>query len=482
MTSATLLFPHQLYWPNPALAKDREAWLVEDELFFGQVDFHPLKRILHRASMKAYQARLEDNGYTVRYIEHAAHVSLSELLQTPSVDEWHVADPNDYLLEKRLDQSGKKWRRYPSPGFLLERETAVQDLQAKDRYHQTDFYMRQRRRHQILLDANGKPTGGQWTFDGQNRKKLPKGIEPPPPWMPDDNAFVTEARQYVAANYGQSTSGSFPWPVTHADAERVLLDFVQNRLHAFGDYQDALDPERPFLYHALLTPALNCGLLTPRQIVDAVLDRHADEPVPLNALEGFLRQIIGWREYLRGIYLLEGVTQRNGNFWGFEAGLPPAFARGETGFPPVDDALRKVKRFAYAHHIERLMVLGNVLLLAEVHPDAAYRWFMAQFIDAYDWVMVPNVYGMSQYADGGLITTKPYLSGSNYIRKQSHYPKGDWCAEWDALFWRFIWTNHAVFLANPRMAMMARLAEKMDPGKRQAHLDLGEAVLARWRE
>jgi deoxyribodipyrimidine photolyase-related protein len=177
-----------------------------------------------------------------------------------------------------------------------------------------------------------------------------------------------------------------------------------------------------------------------------------------------------------------GVEERTRNFWGFEAPLPEAFRRGQTGFPPVDDAIRKVKRFAYAHHIERLMVLGNYLLLTETHPNEVYDWFMAEFIDAYDWVMVPNVYGMSQFADGGMMSTKPYISGSNYIRKQSHYKKGSWCEEWDALFWRFVWVHKDIFGANPRMSMMVRTAERMSPEKLQKHLETAEVYLREIRQ
>lgn len=482
MPEASLVFPHQLFHPHPALDRDRPVYLLEDDLFFGQLDFHPLKRILHRASMKAYQVELEADGYTVHYVDHADLGKLTEWVQQQDVDRWHWSDPCDYLLERRLQRAAPDGVVHPGRGFLLDREEALERIKAGKRYHQTDFYQRQRKQFDLLMDG-GEPLGGKWTYDTENRKKLPKDLEPPQPWMPGSNAFTKAAADYVAKTWDvdRSAGDNFPWPVTRKDARKVLEDFVENRLHAFGDYQDALDPNRPFVFHGLLTPALNIGLLEPMEVIKAALDRHEADPVPINALEGFVRQVLGWREYLRAVYVEEGTAQRTLNFWGFEEGLPKAFAEGKTGWPPVDDVLRKVERSAYAHHIERLMVLGNVLLLTETHPDAVYRFFMARFIDAYDWVMVPNVYGMSQYADGGLITTKPYLSGSNYIRKQSHYKKGDWCAEWDALYWRFIWVHREVFADNPRMSMMARMVEKMDREKRKNHLDRAEAVLERWR-
>ena len=495
MSEATLIYPHQLFAQHPALASGRPVWLVEDDLFFEQAPFHPLKRILHRASMKAYADELQRTGRTVHYAAQAelgkTEVLTQKLLRElarQGVTTLHWADPADYLLERRVEryatQFGLTLKSYASPGFLLSRSEVAEELGSSRRYLMASFYIRQRKRHGLLLENGDKPLGGSWSFDSENRKKLPKGLEPPGVWIPENNVYVEEALGYVAARWGMPggvSTHNFPYPVTRTDALQVLDDFCRNRLHGFGAYQDALDANHPFLFHALLTPALNIGLLTPQDVLDAVLARHAAEAVPLPALEGFIRQIIGWREFMRGVYVSEGSFQRNRNFWGFSQALPPAFLKGETGLPPLDDVLRKVGRLSYAHHIERLMVLGNFLLLTECNPDHVYGWFMAQFIDAYDWVMVPNVYGMSQYADGGLMTTKPYLSGSNYLRKQSHYPAGSWCDDWDALFWRFIWVHHDVFAANPRMRMMANLAAKMPAAKRNAHLDRAERVLERLR-
>ena len=216
---------------------------------------------------------------------------------------------------------------------------------------------------------------------------------------------------------------------------------------------------------------LNIGLLTPRQIIDATLDYAQQNEVPLNSLEGFVRQIIGWREFMRIMYTREGVSLRNGNFWGHERDMPKAFYTGDTGIDPVDHAIRSVLDHSYNHHIERLMILGNFMLLCRIHPDAVYRWFMEMYIDAYDWVMVPNVYAMSQFADGGSFTTKPYISGSNYIRKMSDFPNGDWCPVWDGLFWSFIDRNRDFFITQPRMAMMARQLDRMPSSKLQAHLE-----------
>ena len=224
----------------------------------------------------------------------------------------------------------------------------------------------------------------------------------------------------------------------------------------------------------MLTPALNIGLLSSQQIINAAMERADD--VPLNSLEGFVRQIIGWREYMRGVYRIHGRQQRNGNFWQHTQPMPGSFYDGTTGIEPVDTVIHRVLKHAYCHHIERLMILGNFMLLCEIDPNAIYQWFMELYIDAYDWVMLPNVYGMSQHADGGLITTKPYISGSSYVLKMSRFRKGNWCPIWDALYWRFIHKHQEFFAANPRMSVMTAQCRKMGT-KLDAHLKTAETFL-----
>ena len=216
---------------------------------------------------------------------------------------------------------------------------------------------------------------------------------------------------------------------------------------------------------------LNTGLLTPQFIVDEALQYASNHEIPINSLEGFIRQIIGWREFIRAVYELKGKEERTKNYWGFTRKIPASFWNGTTGIEPVDNTIKKVLATGYCHHIERLMVLGNFMLLCEFDPDDVYRWFMELFIDAYDWVMVPNVYGMSQFADGGLMATKPYISGSNYLMKMSDYKKGEWQNVWDGLFWRFMHTHRTFFLKNPRLGMLVRSFDKMPDIKQKAHLN-----------
>jgi deoxyribodipyrimidine photolyase-related protein len=211
---------------------------------------------------------------------------------------------------------------------------------------------------------------------------------------------------------------------------------------------------------------LNIGLLTPLQVIETSLQYAEQNNIPFNSVEGFVRQIIGWREFIRGIYVVKGSEERTRNYWQFNKKIPASFYNGTTGIEPIDVVIKKVLKTGYCHHIERLMILGNFMLLNEYHPDEVYQWFMELFIDSYDWVMVPNVYGMSQFADGGLMASKPYISGSSYVLKMSHYKKGDWCDTWDALFWEFMNKQRAFFSSNPRLGMLLKTYDKMSEEKR----------------
>jgi deoxyribodipyrimidine photolyase-related protein len=242
-------------------------------------------------------------------------------------------------------------------------------------------------------------------------------------------------------------------------------------MEKFGIYEDAIVAKADYLHHSVISPLVNIGLLNPQQVVDRVLELAPKYNIPLNSLEGFIRQIIGWREFIRIVYEREGTKQRTSNYWGFSRKIPPSFWNGTTGIEPIDQTIQKLLKTSYSHHIERLMILGNFMLLCEFDPDEVHRWFMEMYIDAYDWVMVPNVYGMTQFADGGLMTTKPYISGSNYLIKMSDYKKGKWCEVWDGLFWRFMHVHRDFFSKNPRLGMLLKTWDKMSEEKRAIHLN-----------
>lgn len=479
-----VVYPHQLFQTIP---NDCSVILVEDALFFNQYQFHKQKIILHRASMKSYADQLRAIGKDVGYIDAIdarSHTSkLVQWLKVEGVTSISCYDPEDYLLRRRLKrycaQEGIQLKFEVSPMFLNSPEELNVYYADKRRYFLTDFYVHERKRRSILLEGNNKPIGGKWTFDSDNREKMPKGMKVPAPLQHGVNSYVEEAQRYVEAHFSHyyGNASSFKYPIDRKEALEVLNDFMEHRLAQYGVYQDAIVKEESFLFHALLTPALNIGLIEPLEIIDAALDRSSRGGIPLNSLEGFIRQVMGWREYIRAVYQREGVKERTKNYWGHTRKIPQSFWEGTTGIEPIDDCVKKVNQTAYAHHIERLMILGNFFLLCEFDPDDVYRWFMELFIDSYDWVMVPNVYGMTQFADGGLMSTKPYISGSNYILKMSNYPKAAWTEIWDALFWNFIDKHRAYFLSNPRLGMMVRTFDKMDANKRETHIRRAEHYL-----
>jgi deoxyribodipyrimidine photolyase-related protein len=483
---ASLIFPHQLFAQQPLVLPEHDIFLLEEPLFFTQYPFHQQKIAFHRASMRAYADFLRQQGLLVQYLEAQNPLAdvrqLLPWLAQQGYQRVHYVDVVDDWLEQRL-QTGAKAQglplfRHDSPMFLRSYEETME--KPKGRMFQTDFYIQQRKQRGILVDQQGKPLGGKWSFDAENRLKYPKGRQPPIVHFPQSNGYYQEARAYVqqffTANLG-CLHERWQYPCTFVEAKAWLSDFIQQRLADFGRYEDAMLPGQPILNHSLLSPLLNVGLLTPQEVLDEVL-RQADA-LPFNSVEGFVRQVLGWREFIRWVYVQKGREERCRNFWGFKAGLPASFYTGETGIPPLDQVIKQLQQTAYCHHIERLMVLGNFMLLCERSPDAVYQWFMEFFIDAYDWVMVPNVYGMSQFADGGLMATKPYISGSNYLMKMGHFPKGAWQAVWDGLFWRFMDRQRDFFLANPRLGMLVKLYDKMPKAQQQAHWAQAEGFLER---
>jgi deoxyribodipyrimidine photolyase-related protein len=467
---AALIYPHQLFSPHPALQGCDLAVLVEDPLFFKQYDFHAQKLVFHRASMNAWASAANKDGHaveTVRADELSHTGDIARWLERRGIKQVRVVETCDDWLERRLEKALRRAKIsceiVPDPHVLTPRSVFESFGEGKRAWFFTDFYIEQRRRLRILVDEDGKPTGKKWSFDTENRRKLPQGLVIPTHPAFRESAVVTAAKASVASDFPKALGNAsrFAYPTTHAEAQRGLEHFMEHHAASFGDYEDAISSRETFLFHSVLTPALNSGLLSPSDVIKAALARK--HTLPMNSLEGFLRQVIGWREYIRGVYLRLGRTQRTSNVWGHTRPMPRAFYDGTSGIEPVDTVIRRVREHAYCHHIERLMILGNFFLLCEIHPDAIYRWFMELFIDAYDWVMVPNVYGMSQYSDGGLITTKPYISGSAYVLRMSDFSRGPWCEIWDALYWRFIHKHADVFARIPRTGMITSQARKMGP-------------------
>ncbi len=475
--NALLIFPHQLF-REPMPDVDADVYLVEEPLFFLQYNFHPLKRAYHRATMKVFEAELIESGRRVHYLD--AHqqrsnaIHLIEDMAVQGVKHIHLFDVVDDWLEKSITKAAAKggialhWHH--SPQFMESKKEVLDYSGGKKRLFHADFYKKQRLKHRVLIDTVGNPLGGQWSFDEDNRKRYPSGAKPPMMPLLEKSPVWDDAVHYVRKNFDNPYDlplGDYRYPITRIEAFEWLGNFLMHRLKDFGPYEDAIVMGETFLHHSVLTPMLNVGLLTPREVIDRTLQFAAEHEVPMNSLEGFIRQVLGWREYIRMVYEWKGRIERTRNYWGFKRKVPREYWMGTTGIAPVDDTIRKVRETGYCHHIERLMIVGNFMLLNEFDPDEVYRWFMELFIDAYDWVMVPNVYGMSQFADGGLMATKPYISGSNYVMKMSNHAKGSWQETWDILFWRFIDNHRSFFQGNPRLNMMVRTLDKMSDEKLQ---------------
>ncbi|MCF2446231.1 cryptochrome/photolyase family protein [Dyadobacter sp. CY345] len=489
MEAVNIIFPHQLFEKSPIAENGFPVYLVEEELYFNQFKFHKQKIAFHRATMKCYATYLGTKNVEVNYIEAIDPLSdirkLIAALASKKIKTIHYIDPTDNWLEQRLiTASGKadiEIIQYRNPLFLNSKEElGVFFHDKKKKFFQTEFYIQERKKRQILVDKNNEPVGGSWSYDVDNRKKYPRKKEPPHITYPETTAFYEEAKTYVQENFKDNLGNLTKYPFYPQDfktTETWLKAFLDDRFQEFGPYEDAIVKDESILHHSVLTPMLNIGLITPDQIIKAALDYSEKNDIPLNTTEGFIRQLIGWREFMRGYYERNGSIARTKNYWNFTRKIPKSFYDGTTGIEPVDQTIKKVLERGYCHHIERLMVLGNFMLLCEFDPDDVYQWFMELFIDAYDWVMVPNVYAMSQFADGGMLSTKPYIAGSNYIMKMSNYEKGPWQEIWDSLFWRFMHVHRTFFTKNPRLGMLVGSFDKMETEKQKRLLNTAHTFL-----
>jgi deoxyribodipyrimidine photolyase-related protein len=490
MTAVLLILPHQLFAQLPLQPAETRIVLAEEALLFRQYAFHKQKLAFHRATMQYYRQHLLEQGWQVEYIDCTdARSDVRELLPSlavAGVTTLHVPDPVDDWMTRRIvataAASGMTLQWHPGSLFMLHEEELGRYFSTKrKRYLHETFYRARRRELGILLDAQGNPDGGKWSFDSDNRKPFPRQQLPPMLPSAPGTPYHAEALAWVERHFPDNPGfidGGLTLPVTHTSARSWLDEFLHQRLAGFGTFEDAIVGKAPVLYHSVLTPLLNCGLLTPSEVVTRALAHAHEYNVPLNDIEGFTRQVIGWREFIRGLYVFHGRQQRTANYWGFaNRPLPAAFYSASTGLDPVDHVIRRVLQYGYCHHIERLMVLGCIMLLCECHPDAVYQWFMEMFIDAFDWVMVPNVYGMSQFADGGLMATKPYICGSAYILRMSDFKRGEWCYTWDALFWRFMHRHADRLSGNPRLGMLLKQFRKRPDSEQAGLLSHAEAWL-----
>ncbi len=483
-----IIFPNQLFKQSKIIQNSYPTFLIEEDNFFEKYNYHKQKLLFHRASMKSYYKFLRKKGKEVIYIDSRSELSSiinfieNEICRGTKQIYFYNPLENSILNDINNFSDKINFIIYESLSFITP-ETDLVSFFRNDKlfFSHAIFYKQQRKRLDILMENNGSPTGGKFSFDSDNRKKYPKKKLPPELEYPKANSEWREAQIYVEKKYSNNFGKLINepiYPINHKQANEWLNNFFKYRFQEFGPYEDAIVSTEFSLNHSLISPLLNSGLLQPREVLKKTLEYVKLHNIPLNSLEGFIRQIIGWREFIFGMYNIKDNQFRNTNFWKFKRKIPQSFYYANTGILPVDDSIKKINKLGYCHHIERLMVLGNFMLLCEFEPDDVYKWFMEVFIDSYDWVMVPNVYGMSQFSDGGLFATKPYISSSNYIKKMSDYKDGEWSRIWDSLYWNFIYNQKDFFSKNPRLSMMVNVLNRMERSKLKNHLNIAKEYLS----
>jgi len=468
---------------------------VSDEATY--VRHHKQKLVLVLAAMRAFANRLTAAGHTVRYvalddpentgtivgeIERAvAETGCSRLIRT-GCGEWRleqaltaVAERLDVPVEAREDSR-----------FICSVERFQSWARDKRQLRMEYFYREMRRGTGLLMDGD-QPEGGQWNYDAENRKKLPAGIPLPGRrrFAPNDTtrAVMALVDHRFPDHFGDLES--FDWPVTHGQAEAALSHFLDDILPSFGDWQDAMAQGEAFLWHGLVSTSLNIGLLDPLDVCRRAEAEYRKGRVPLNAVEGFIRQVLGWREFVRGIYWLKVPEYRHRNALEADRTLPWFYWSGETDMACVADVVTQARQHAYAHHIQRLMVTGNLAMLLGVHPDAVDDWYMVVFADAFEWVEMPNTRGMATFADGGIVGSKPYAASGAYIDRMSDYcagchysvkqKTGEGACPFNRLYWGFLERNRNTLRDNARLAMPYRTLDKWSSERRQALVDEAEA-------
>jgi deoxyribodipyrimidine photolyase-related protein len=462
------------------------------------VRHHKQKIAFLFSAMRHFAAALRAEGFDVRYIrldDGAPCASFTDALMRTLAETGAsrvvVTEPGEYRVLEMM----RGWEAMaPVPVEMRADDRfycSIDDFRAwakgKASYRLEYFYRDLRRRFAILMDGVD-PVGGQWNFDAENRKPWPKKRAPPKRLDFKPDVITRDVLALVAERFADHFGDldAFGWAVTRDDALHALDWFVENALPHFGDHQDAMLEGAPFLYHSVISPYLNAGLLTAREVVDAAVEAFARDAAPLNAVEGFVRQILGWREYVRGVYWARMPEYAETNALGGDRALPWFYWSGETDMACVRDVVAVTRRHAYAHHIQRLMVTGVLGLLWGVRPAELEEWYLAVYADAFDWVELPNVHGMALYADGGVLASKPYAAGGAYINRMSNYcagcrfdPKkrtGDDACPFTTLYWDFLMRQEEKLSGNVRLAMPYRTLAKFSADEKAAVRARADAV------
>ncbi len=493
-----LVLGDQLSRQNPVLREIDAArdliWLCEAAHEATQLPSHKARIVLFLSAMRHFAESLRAEGLPVRYftLDEHQHARLEDALEADLAqfqpERVCVTQPGEHRLlaslQSACDRQAVPLEVVDDDHFLCSRADFERWADGRKALRLEHFYRWLRKRDGVLMDADA-PIGGAWNFDKANRKPFGKqgpGLVPQPLGFAPD-AITTAVIKQVEARFPQAPGrlDRFDWPVTAAQAEAAMEDFISYRLAAFGPYQDALWTGEPYLYHARLSAALNLKLLDPRQLIEQAVTAYAGGRAPIASVEGFVRQVLGWREYVRGIYWREMPGYLEQNVLAAEQPLPAFYWTGDTEAVCLRATIAQILEHGYAHHIQRLMITGLYALLFGVRPHEVHRWYLAMFVDAVEWVEAPNTLGMSQFADGGLLASKPYAASGAYIQRMSNYcgqcrfdpkqPAGEHACPFTTLFWDFLARHKTRFARHPRTALMWRNLERIDPDRLAAIRD-----------
>lgn len=462
---------------------------------------HIQKVVAFFTAMRLFAEQLETLGHRVVYIRIDDEgnpgdfpTAIRQVARELGVQEVSYQLPDEYRLDRALSSSaeGENYQltTAETEHFYTTRTELADFFKGKKLFLMENFYRAMRRKHAVLMDG-AEPATGQWNYDHDNRQKLPDSVELPNAklYLRDVSEVVAQIERAGAVTIGRIEPTRFVWPVTRAEALDLLEHFTEHLLPRFGAFQDALTTRDWSLFHSRLSFAMNVKLIGPREVVDHIEQRwrRNTEHATIAQVEGFIRQILGWREYMRGIYWAKMPEYANLNFFKHERTLPDWFWTGNTKMRCLSHAINQSLDYAYAHHIQRLMVTGNFALLAGIHPDEVDAWYLGIYIDAIEWVEITNTRGMSQFADGGIVGSKPYVSSANYIHKMGNYctgchykqaeKTGEKACPFNSLYWHFYARNREKLERNPRIGMMYRTWDKMQPAAREALLKHADSLL-----
>lgn len=467
---------------------------------------HIQKVIGFFAAMRAFAKRLVANGHDVKYFKltdednkQSFYENLKTLIEENNIQHWSYQLPDEYRLDQEL-QKVKTGLNIDcevadTEHFLTTRNFLENFFKGKKTYLMESFYRQMRKDYDIMMEGN-QPAGGKWNYDASNRKKLPKNHQPLPPleFNNDVSDIVTEIESLGIKTIGNINRKSLGWPINREEALKTLEYFITNLLPLFGDFQDAMTTQSWSIYHSRLSFSLNTKMLHPLEVVEAAVGAWKNKPerIDISQVEGFVRQIIGWREYMRGIYWAKMPEFGEMNFFNHQRKLPNWYWTGKTKMNCLKHSIGQSLKYAYAHHIQRLMVTGNFALLAGINPNDLDEWYLGIYIDAIEWVEITNTRGMSQFADGGIVGTKPYVSSASYIHKMSNYCEtcfyqkdkkvGEKACPFNSLYWNFYDKHRDKLSKNPRIGMMYRTLDKMAKEKKAEYLEQANYYLERIEE